>query len=77
MASSNQVTQNGNTTQNWTLTTGENNDVVVLQLDNTPGTTGVLISNIVLRINPGRYSFDVSVIGPDAVAFRANWTSIS
>jgi hypothetical protein len=74
MASSNQVTQNGNTMQNWVLSGGSvsNHDVVVLQLDNTTANTSVTISNIRLFINPTRYSFDVTVIGPDAVAFRAN-----
>jgi len=74
MGSSNQVTQNGNTTQNWVLSGGgiSNHDVIVLQLDNTTPNTAVSISNIRTLINPNRYSFLVSVVGPDAVAFRAN-----
>ena len=74
MASSNQVTQNGNTTQNWVLSGGtvSNHDVIVVQLDNTTPKTAVQISNIRLLINPNRYSFDIRVIGPDAVAFRIN-----
>jgi hypothetical protein len=74
MASSNQVTQNGNTTQNWVLSGGtvSNHDVIVVQLDNTTPNTAVQISNIRLLINPNRYSFDIRVIGPDAVAFRIN-----
>ena len=78
MASTNQVTQNGNTTQNWVLSGGpvSNHDVVVVQLDNTTSNTAVQISNIRLFINPNRYSFDIRVIGPDAVAFRVNFTGI-
>jgi hypothetical protein len=74
MASSNQVTQNGNTTQNWVLSGSlvSNHDVVVVQLDNTTPNTAVRISNIRLFINPNRYSLDISVLGPDAVAFRIN-----
>jgi hypothetical protein len=79
MASSNQVTQNGNTTLNWVLSGGavSNHDVVVVQLDNTTPNTAVRISNIRGLISPNRYSFDISVLGPDAVAFRINNTGIS
>jgi hypothetical protein len=78
MASSNQVTQNGNSTSNWILSGGSvsNHDVVVVQLDNTTPNTSVEISNIRLSISPNRYSFDVTVHGPDAVAFRINNTGI-
>ena len=76
MASTNQVTQNGNSTQTWTLTGGSNHDVVVVQLDNTTPNTAVQISNIRLFINPNRYTFDIRVIGPSAVAFRINFTGI-
>ena len=72
MASSNQVTQNGNTTQNWVLSGGTNHDVIVVQLDNTTPNTAVQISNVRVLINPTRYSFDIKVMGPDAVAFRVN-----
>lgn len=74
MASSNQVTQNGNTTQTWTLSGGSvsNHDVVTVQLDNTTASTAVQILNVREFINPNRYTFDVKVIGPDAVAFRIN-----
>ena len=74
MASSNQVTQNGNTTQGWVLSGGSvsNHDVIVVQLDNTTPATAVQISNIRLFINPNRYAFDITVVGPDAVAFRIN-----
>ena len=77
MASSNQVTQNGNTTMGWVLSGGSNHDVVVLQLDNTTPNTAVQIQNIRLFINPNRYAFEVRVVGPDAVAFRVNSTGIS
>lgn len=78
MASSNQITQNGNTTQGWVLSGGavSNHDVVVVQLDNTTPNTAVQISNIRLLINPNRYVFNISVLGPDAVAFRINNTGI-
>ncbi len=78
MGSSNQVTQNGNTTQNWVLSGGgvSNHDIVVVELDNTTPNTGVTISNIRGFINPNRYSFDINVGGPDAVAFRINNSGI-
>lgn len=76
MATTNQVTQNGNSIQSWTLTGGSNHDVVVVQLDNTTPNTAAQISNIRLFINPNRYTFDIRVIGPDAVAFRINFTGI-
>lgn len=74
MGSSNQVTQNGNTTQNWVLSGGgiSNHDVLAVELDNTTPNTGVTISNIQEFINPNRYSFDITVVGSDAVAFRIN-----
>ena len=74
MASSNQVTQNGNTTQNWVLSGGpvSNHDVIVVELDNTTPNTSVTLSNVNGFINPNRYSFNVTVNGPDAVAFRIN-----
>ena len=78
MASSNQVTQNGNTTLNWVLSGGgiSNHEVVVVELDNTTPNTGVQISNTRVLINPNRYSFDITVVGPDAVAFRINSTGV-
>jgi hypothetical protein len=76
MASTNQVTQNGNTTQNWVLSGASNHAVLVVQLDNTTPNTAVRISDIRLFISPNRYSFDISVIGPAAVAFRINFTDI-
>lgn len=74
MASSNQVTQNGNSTQNWVLSGGpvSNHDVLAIELDNTTANTSVTLSNLREFINPNRYSFDVTVNGPDAVAFRIN-----
>ncbi len=78
MGSSNQVTQNGNTTQNWVLSGGgvSNHDAIVVELDNTTPNTGVTISNIEGFISPNRYSFDITVVGPDAVAFRINNTGV-
>jgi hypothetical protein len=78
MASSNQITQNGNTTQGWVLSGGSvsNHDVVVVQLDNTTPNTAVQISDIRVLINPNRYAFSIRVLGPDAVAFRINNTGI-
>ncbi|GAA0708424.1 hypothetical protein [Dokdonella soli] len=77
MASSNQVTQNGNTTLNWVLSGGiSNHEVVVVELDNTTPNTGVQISNVRGFISPNRYSFDITVAGPDAVAFRINSTGV-
>lgn len=76
MGSSNQVTQNGNTTCGWTLTGSvSNHDVIVLQLDNGgPGGSGVTISNVVNRGNA--YDFAVTVVGSDAVSFRANFSAV-
>lgn len=78
MSSSNQVTQNGNTTQNWVLSGGSvsNHDVLVVELDNTTPNTSVMLSNVHGFINPNRYSFDVTVSGPDAVAFRVNFNGV-
>jgi len=79
MPSSNQVTQNGNTTQAWQLGGGStsNRDVIVVQLDNTTPNTAVQISNVRVLINPNRYLFDIRVVGPDAVAFRINNAAVS
>jgi hypothetical protein len=84
MGCSTQVTQNGNTTLNWTISGGgggnaiSNNDVMTLQLDNSgTANTGVQISNIVGFINPNRYSMNVTVVGPDAVAFRFVYTPLT
>jgi hypothetical protein len=74
VASSNQATQNGNTTQTWQISGGStsNHDVLVVQLDNTTPSTAARISNVRVLINPNRYLFEISVIGPDAIAFRIN-----
>jgi hypothetical protein len=78
VASTNQVTQNGNSTQNWVLSGGSvsNHDVLVVELDNTTPNTSVMLSNVHGFINPNRYSFNVTVSGPDAVAFRVDFTGI-
>jgi hypothetical protein len=73
MATSQTVTQNGNTTQRWTFSGGgmTNHEAVVSELENTNDpNTGLLISNIVGFINPTRYDLDITVKGPSAVAFR-------
>ena len=77
MGSTNQVTQNGNTTCGWTTWGGDisNHDVIVLQLDNPgPGGSGVMMSNLVNR--GSAYDFAVTVVGSDAVSFRANNSSV-
>ncbi|HEX6496603.1 MAG TPA: hypothetical protein VF018_14030 [Acidobacteriaceae bacterium] len=75
MATSQTVTQNGNTTQTWIFSGGgiTNHEAVVTELETTGDpNTGLLISNIVGFIDPTRYEFDVTVKGPSAVAFRIN-----
>ena len=66
--------QNGNTTQTWVLSGGpvSSHDVIAVQLDNTTSNTAVTVSNVRVFINPNRYAFEVTVVGPDAVAFRIN-----
>jgi len=79
MGTSNQVTQNGNTSQTWVLSGGDvsNHDVIVVRLDNTTPDTSVEISHVRIgeRVNQQGgvdpiYSFDITVVGPGAVAFR-------
>jgi hypothetical protein len=73
MGTSNQVTQNGNTTVGWAVQGGSisNHDTIVIALDNAGG-SGVKLSDLAVWLNPTRYSFSTTVVGPDAVAFRVN-----
>jgi len=66
------ITQNGNTTVSWINSGGglTNHEVFAFTLQNTSPTnsTGVLVSNVTVFINPNRYQCTLSVKGPQAVA---------
>jgi hypothetical protein len=64
------VTQNGNTTRIWTLSGSSVSNRLILAQVHESGNSGIKIGNITSRINPNRYEFTVTVVGPDAVAFR-------
>jgi hypothetical protein len=76
MATSQQVTQNGNTTLTWTFSGGgmTNHEVVACELNDTSpnNTTGALISDVTVFINPTRYNCTIAVEGPQAIAFQLN-----
>ena len=76
MATSQQVTQNGNTSLVWTFSGGgmTNHEVVACQLNVTSpnNTTGALISDVTVFINPTRYNCKITVEGPQAIAFQLN-----
>jgi len=72
------ITLNGNTTTTWTNQGGgiTNHEVFAFTLQNTSpaNTTGVLLSNVTVFINPTRYQCTVRVAGPQAVSgnFESN-----
>ena len=65
-----QVTQNGNTTGNWTITGSalSTHDAVVV--GPTSGSSGLRINSITVKRSPTSYSVSLSVIGSAAMAFR-------
>jgi hypothetical protein len=65
-----QVTQNGNTTANWTITGSalSTHDAVVV--GPTSGSSGLRINSITVRRSPTSYTVNLSVIGAGAMAFR-------
>jgi hypothetical protein len=68
---SSQVTQNGNTTVNWTLGPHgsiSSHDAIVLKP--TSGSSGMRIESTTVRIGPSRYQVAVRVVGGGAMAFR-------
>ena len=67
---SNQVTQNGNSTQNWTLTGVSTHEAIVLKPET--GTSQMELERIRVGINPTRYELRVRVIGAAAMAFRVS-----
>jgi hypothetical protein len=71
MGFSNQIIQNGNTTLGWVTSGGDttDHDVIVPKLDN--GSSGIRISDVMLSLNPTRYDYNITVVGPEAVAWRA------
>lgn len=66
------ITQPGNTSRTWINSGGgiTNHEVFAFTLQNTgPGnTTGVMLSDITVFINPTRYSCTLTVRGPQAVS---------
>ena len=72
------ITLNGNTTTSWTNQGGgiTNHEVFAFTLQNTSpaNTTGVLLSDVTVFINPTRYGCTVKVAGPQAVTgnFESN-----
>ena len=68
MATSNQVTQNGNSTQNWTLTGVSTHECIVLKPET--GSSWMELERIRVRLSPTRYELRIRVIGAGAMAFR-------
>lgn len=72
------ITQNGNTTRTWTNQGGSitNHEVFAFTLTSTSpsNTTGALLSNVTVFINPTRYNCTLTVEGPQAVSgnFESN-----
>jgi hypothetical protein len=67
---SNQVTQNGNTTVNWTATGSSLSTHDAIVVKPTSGSSGLRINSITARLSPTRYTVSVSVVGAGAMAFR-------
>ena len=67
---SNQVTQNGNTTQNWTYQTSAISHHQAIVLKPETGSSQMELERIRASINPTRYVLTVRVIGAGAMAFR-------
>jgi hypothetical protein len=65
-----QVSQNGNTTQTWTITGSglTTRDCIVVRP--TSGTSGLRIESKTIRPSPIRYEVAVRVLGSGAVSFR-------
>lgn len=72
------ITLNGGTTTSWWNQGGgiTNHEVFAFTLNNTSpaNTTGVLLSDVTVFINPTRYLCTVRVVGPQAVTgnFESN-----
>ncbi len=72
------ITQNGNTTLTWTNSGGgiTNHEVFAftLQATSPSNTTGALISDVTVFINPTRYNCTLAVRGPQAITgnFESN-----
>ncbi len=72
------ITQNGNTTRVWTNSGGNitNHEVFAFTLQSTSpaNTTGALISDVTVFINPTRYNCTLTIEGPQAVSgnFESN-----
>jgi hypothetical protein len=64
------VTQNGNTTQNWTITGSAltTHDAVVVRP--VSGTSGLRLESTTIFPSPIRYVVSVRVVGAGAVAFK-------
>jgi hypothetical protein len=72
------ITQNGSTTLTWQNSGGgiTNHEVFAFTLQSTSpnNTTGALISNVTVFINPTRYNCTLTVVGPQAISgnFESN-----
>ncbi|NYF79111.1 hypothetical protein [Granulicella arctica] len=70
------LTQNGNTTLGWTVSGGgiTNHEAFAVQLDSTSpnNSTGALISNVIVFINPTRYNVNITTEGPQAISYHIN-----
>jgi hypothetical protein len=67
--------QPGNTTYGWTLSGGNitNHEAFAVELDNaTPSTTGAMIDNIIVYVNPTRYGVQVVAEGAGAISYHIN-----
>jgi hypothetical protein len=69
-------TQNGNTTAGWWVAGGNitNHEAFAVQLSATSPTneTGATFSNLVVYINPTKYTLDVTAVGPQAITYYIN-----
>jgi hypothetical protein len=73
MTVTNIVTQNGNTTAGWILSARDLTNHELLIQRHESGDSGIKLDNIMSRINPNRYEFRITVVGPNAVAFRISF----
>ena len=66
------ITQNGNTSMTWQNSGGgiTNHEVFAFTLQHTSpnNSTGALISDVTVFINPTRYNCRLTVIGPQAIS---------
>lgn len=68
----NMVTQNGNTTNTWTVSGGSISTHDCLVLKPISGSSGLKITSKKVYLSPTRYKISVQVIGSGAMAFRVS-----